>query len=247
LGLFLLDLFGGNIWFKRSLGSVFLISLGCIYLKENFSTEIETSDFNAIWDTRKMIAITTSVCLLSGVLSGIAGLGGPPFILFVLYYNFERDTFIATFVGSRVLASIQVLVFLLLDPENALSEELLPSIIGAMFAGFFGVLIGTRIAGKVDQKMFSKVLQIILTAASVLIVLDETGLEFHITGGVMGLIILYNISLVLISKRSNLEHQKLQETSTQTYTNPKLRPAVYVAESLDKSTVSHIAITSPSI
>ena len=62
-------------------------------------------------------------------------------------------------MGSRVLTSIQVLVFLLLDPENALSEELLPSIIGAMFAGFFGVLIGTRIAGKVDQKMFNKVLQ----------------------------------------------------------------------------------------
>merc|ERR1719471_2480777 len=154
---------------------------------------------------------------VSGVLSGLAGPAGPPFIILVIFYNFSRMTFLGTYLLSRILTSIQVLVMLLLG-STGYTEELIPSVAGSLVGGFIGAMFGTEISKRVNQDVFIAVLQTILFVSSLLIILDETGIEIYAMLVALLLIsVHYFVKRCVLNRQIKDEHQRLKESSVQTY------------------------------
>ena len=93
-----------------------------------------------------------------GLLSGIAGLGGPPFIILALFYTVSRETFIGTYLCARTLVSFTVLITIAIT-DDTLTSDVVPSIGTTMLGGFCGVTLGQELSKHVKPKVFIKVLQ----------------------------------------------------------------------------------------
>jgi len=216
IGVLLNEEFGDEIWFKRSMGIVFLICLGGMLLKEYYRDQTqEEMDFNDVWKSAETGRVTAAVCFLSGLLSGIAGLGGPPFIILALFYTVSRETFIGTYLCARTLVSFTVLITIAIT-DDTLTSDVVPSIGTTMLGGFCGVTLGQELSKHVKPKVFIKVLQIILLLSSVLISLDDTGVEFIAAGATFGLLLLYS-AYKWWRLKQELEFGPLKETQVKPY------------------------------
>eukprot|EP00494_Astrolonche_serrata_P028905 UN29172 len=79
IGVFIVNAYGANLWFKRSIGILFFIVLLLQLLKK----PDKMKDFNDI--TCSHLGVLGFVCVLSGILQGMAGVGGPPFIVLFVF------------------------------------------------------------------------------------------------------------------------------------------------------------------
>lgn len=216
IGVLLNEEFGDEIWFKRSMGMIFLVCLGGMLLKEYYRDEAqEEMDFNDVWKSSETGRVTAAVCFLSGLLSGIAGLGGPPFIILALFYTVLRETFIGTYLCARTMVSFTVLITIAITDDTLISD-VTPSIGASMVGGFCGVTLGQELSKHVKPKLFIKVLQIILLLSSVLISLDDTGVEFIAAGGTFGLVLIYS-AYKWWRLKQELEFGPLKETDVKPY------------------------------
>merc|ERR1719433_1353703 len=132
------------------MGFVFLASLASMIVKEKYKPLEDKFDFNDIWGNRESGRITAALCFISGLLSGVAGIGGPPFIILALFYNVSRETFIGTYLFSRLLVSFSVLIILAIT-EDKYTGDLIPSIGATTVGGFCGVTLGQELSKHVKH------------------------------------------------------------------------------------------------
>lgn len=166
-GVMILNAYGMYVWFKRAIGIMFFIVL-CLQLLKKPD---KLRDFKTI--TVPHLAALGITCFFSGVLQGLAGVGGPPFIVFVLLFNYDKKSFLGTYVGNTVIRSATCMFFLWYAGNYRMA--LMPNYICVVLFSIIGSMIGLRLATHVDQKVFRRVLQAVLLLASVSVGTTGTG------------------------------------------------------------------------
>jgi len=213
LGTILVKHYGEALWFQRMAGLIFFLCIAYIYWKYKTHAPETKFDFNDIWNTRKTTIAVSVASVISGVFSGVGGIGGAPFILLALMFNFSREQFIGTYMTSCLMVSFMVFGILLFK-DNAYEEDLIISAVGSMIGGGIGVMLGKELSRKVKHRNFVRSLRAILLASSLFVIFEESGVKEYIVLITIASLISIEIALRQFYKFSTMEHEVLRENST---------------------------------
>jgi len=172
-GILFVQRFGNSVWFKRGLGYFFFMTLWALLYKERRQPSTQTNNYNRIRGT--VFGVVTLCTLVSGFLAGLVGVGGPPNIVLVLAYNFDKSTFIGTYTAARALQTLMVLGFLAFGSKD-FQSDMLQTYTTVAICGMFGVVCGYGISKYVDQSIFRRGLQFLLFCGSAMAGLSGTGM-----------------------------------------------------------------------
>jgi len=187
IGVMILNAYGTHVWYKRALGGMFFLVL-CLQLLKKPD---KLRDFNTV-TIPHLIALGVTCCI-SGILQGLAGVGGPPFIIFVLLFNYDKKSFIGTYVGNTVIRCIACMFFLFQAGNYHMA--LISNYASVVVFAILGSIIGLGVSKHVDQKTFRRVLQAVLLLASVSVGSTGTGYTLLALGCAFGFLVI----LVLIN------------------------------------------------
>jgi len=193
LGVLFVESYGESIWFKRSLGVGYLVSLGCILFRYLYSSNRKVTDFNRQLRTFTSGIIITGSFLLSGILYGLDGTGGAPIMILALYFNLSRETYFASNFFSRIFIGVEVMLLLYFTGNHVNNKELYPLFLGISLGSLFGVAIGLQLAKYVSHDVYSKALEFILLLSAIEVIFDKTEAEFYAVAFVISLALFYSI------------------------------------------------------
>jgi len=189
-GILFVQRFGNSVWFKRGLGYFFFMILWVLLYKERQRPSTLTNDFNRIRGT--VFGVVTLSTLISGFLAGLAGVGGPPNIVLVLAYNFDKSTFIGTYTAARALQTLMVLGFLAFG-SSEFESDMIQIYTTVAVCSMFGAVCGYAISKLIDQVIFRHVLQFMLFCGSVMAGLSGTGMGPYLVLAVSSCMFIYMI------------------------------------------------------
>jgi uncharacterized protein len=112
-----------------------------------------------------------SVGLLSGMMSGSTGIGGPPVVLFLSNQDTPRDVFRANIIAYfLLLCLISITVFTLRGAYDRESAGLLAVCIPAVLAGTWG---GALLATRIPQELFRRITLLLSACNGLLLVIKN--------------------------------------------------------------------------
>lgn len=116
------------------------------------------SDYGLVW----------SIGLSSGLMNGLFAVGGPPLMIFIAYYNIEKNESRATVSLAFLVCNLvrMLYIFAFQDVVSVFSVQYygMAAIIGVV--SMAAVLAGNWIADRIDQKGFRMVLLLVLVAGA---------------------------------------------------------------------------------
>ena len=100
---------------------------------------------------------------LGGMLGGVTGVFGPPILVFLGTLDLDKDRFVGCITTVYMISGLGLLSALL-SVEVMRSEEILASAF-ATVPLFGGMLIGERLRGRIDERVFRSVLLAVIGCA----------------------------------------------------------------------------------
>ncbi len=110
------------------------------------------------------------VGIISGILNGSVSLSGPPVILFLTNQGVEKQIFRASLTSYFWVINLFTIPMFML---NGLITKDVVSYTGYLFpALIIGVLVGIKVAGKVDEKFFRKLTLVLMLIMGILSIIS---------------------------------------------------------------------------
>ena len=123
------------------------------------------------WRRQSSRADMVGVGLLSGLLSGSIGMGGPPVVLFFSNEALPKQAFRATL--SSFFLTIGAVSLLGQAVSGLVNASVLSGAAMLFLPAWFGNLLGRLLAHKVDEELFRRIALLVLAATSVIVVLSS--------------------------------------------------------------------------
>ena len=115
----------------------------------------------------KATPATAAVCAaVSGVASGLFGIGGPPMVLYYLAALPEKEDYLGTIQAFFLLTNVYTLAFRVY--KGYFTVDLLPMLLLGMAVIFLGNLIGQKIINRINADLMRKVVYIFLGITGVI-------------------------------------------------------------------------------
>jgi len=114
------------------------------------------------------------VGFISGLLSGSAKMGGPPVILFFTNQGIKKQAFRANLIVYFMVLNLVAIPSFILG--GLITIEVIKYTILFLPATIFGVIIGTKLVNKVEEKLFQNITLIIVIAAGLLSIISNLGI-----------------------------------------------------------------------
>lgn len=170
LGTVLLEHFGRTALAKPLLGIVFL-GLAFLQLYKERVHQRQRDGVSSKLDMEERTFLVSlgvvTAAAAAGLLRGALGLAGPPFMMLLLYFSVDRGVWRCLANTVRVTMMLSQGVLLGLD-DGQLHAENWPIYVSLMFGGIVGLLVGNRLAEKVDAAAFQRWLLLFLLAGACL-------------------------------------------------------------------------------
>tara|TARA_Y100000310_G_scaffold101298_1_gene99301 strand:+ start:4960 stop:5697 length:738 start_codon:yes stop_codon:yes gene_type:complete len=106
------------------------------------------------------------VGFISGILNGSTAMGGPPVVLFFTNQNIEKRIFRANLIAYFTALNLITIPFFLIG--NLITLETIGYTALFMPALFLGGLTGTKLIHKINEKLFKKIVLIIIIVSGLL-------------------------------------------------------------------------------
>ncbi|MBT6120684.1 sulfite exporter TauE/SafE family protein [bacterium] len=106
--------------------------------------------------------------LMSGCLSGVIGIGGPPIILFLANQNEDKLSFKANLVFYFFILGLIIIPSYMVS--GLMSPEIYESSFKLWIPVFFGMISGNYTSSFVSQNVFKKMVLICLTASAIVLI-----------------------------------------------------------------------------
>ena len=177
-------------WIKRSLGLLFLVVWVVIQRKASTDnsqpTTVAADDdgeeeaFRLESKASYLLLWVTSV--FAGILGGLFGTAGPPFMVYLQYHNMNKDTWrsCAATAGSIYSPIRTVMVFYF---GGVWDNSKIPVYVCVMLGSIAGLVFGNEcVADKIDKVMFRKLINVLLFLGSVLLISSGFALVSKIIG-----------------------------------------------------------------
>jgi len=98
--------------------------------------------------------------VVAGLLGGVSNLFGPPLIMYLVALRLEKDAFVTT-IGLLFIVASLTLYSTLAVVGVVTFDNALASLVAALPV-MAGVFLGTRLRNRIDQKVFERVLLVVL-------------------------------------------------------------------------------------
>ncbi|MCK9151827.1 sulfite exporter TauE/SafE family protein [Methanobacterium alcaliphilum] len=109
---------------------------------------------------------------LSGFLQGLMGIGGPLRGFFLISYNLDKYTYIATISAIAVVIDLSRIPIYFAN--NLLDREFYYYIIPLIVVGVLASYVGKKMVNKIPQDAFKKVVLVAIIVASILLIYNGT-------------------------------------------------------------------------
>jgi uncharacterized membrane protein YfcA len=114
---------------------------------------------------RPGIAPTVATGMLSGLMNGLSGMGGPPVVFFYLAGSSGAAASRASFIIFFAVVDLFALVFFALSDSFARDSVILTAVLAVPF--ILGGVIGARLFGKASERFYRNVALVILAAIAI--------------------------------------------------------------------------------
>ncbi len=104
--------------------------------------------------------LNPAIGAVAGFLGGVSNLFGPPLIMYLVALRMEKDAFVTT-IGLLFIVASTTLYTTLAFVGVITIENATASLIAALPV-MLGVFVGTRLRNRIDQKVFERILLVVL-------------------------------------------------------------------------------------
>ncbi|KXZ56886.1 hypothetical protein GPECTOR_1g8 [Gonium pectorale] len=124
---------------------------------------------------RRILAIGSTAGFISGVMSGMTGISGPP-----IMYMYEKLKVLKEVVrGTNAVNNVLQIKLVFYITMGIFKRSELPLYAVTSLVGMAGVGVGNLLAGRVDQRGFSRIMVGLMVICCCLLVMSAAGLNGH--------------------------------------------------------------------
>mmetsp|Transcript_20982 Transcript_20982/g.65608 ORF Transcript_20982/g.65608 Transcript_20982/m.65608 type:complete len:335 (+) Transcript_20982:80-1084(+) len=215
LGSLALVRYGQSLWMKRLLG-VLLLCVAASQLLQRMRRQASLPSARPSidaeprsWSTTAAVALASSA---SGLLRGLFGVAGPPFMVLLMHFPVDRDKF-------RCVAACQrVTVVFVQGCVLGLSSDITPACwrmyCTLMAGGVLGLTLGNTIASRVDKEAFQRWMLLFLSSGSLLMLCTGAKVPSMVASVLVGLAVLATLVCpMVVAARRKLAQRDAQRTA----------------------------------
>lgn len=153
---------------KRALGGV-VLAAGTWFLYRDATTQEDTGDARHVRREGVRVWLSAPAGLVSGLLAGLFGTGGPPVIVLLKSYRLDKSAFRATILWFFLLMSVVRGVTYL--RAEVLAGDELRAALWLLPGSLAGAVLGSMVHHRLSEGIFARVVSVLLMILGALLLL----------------------------------------------------------------------------